>query len=117
MNESIYGNVILVPLKPHSRGSSTGFSSTYFYVLSHMGIPVRTQREAVVEAHCPITSTAPSATQSTGAWAPKDRYIFSEGRMSGHPPQTVFEPADDKTAETYYPFRRGQRGVPLIALT
>lgn len=111
------GNSILVALKPHSRGSSTGFSSTYFSVLSHLGTPVLTQRGETIQAYCPVASTALPATQTTGAWAPKNRYIFSERRMNGRQPQMVFEPADDKTAEAHYPFHSRQRGVPLIALT
>lgn len=39
------GNAILVTLKPHSRAGNTGFSNTYFSVLSHLGIPVLSQKK------------------------------------------------------------------------
>lgn len=110
------GNAILVTLKPHSRASNTGFSNTYFSVLSHLGIPVLTQKKQF-RLIALLLVLPPPPTQTTGAWVPQDTYIFSKRRMNGQQPQTVFEPGDDKTTETHYPFHRGQRGVPLIALT
>lgn len=85
------GNAILVTLKPHSRASNTGFSNTYFSVLSHPGIPVLTQKKQFrLIALLLVLHTAPHLHRPQELGFPRTRTYFPrEEWMDKSPKQSL----------------------------
>jgi len=83
------GNSILVALKPHSRGSSTVFSSTYPSALSYLGIPALTQRRNCSGSSPYILVLPPLLHRPQELGLPRMHTSFLRERMDANPRQSL----------------------------